>query len=100
MRSAMVDTPGSWVTMTIVWRQVSADARSSSRVSAPVWGVEIACWLAGEDHRRAHHHRPGDGHPLLLATGELVGKMTAPVGQADLADQLVHPRLVPACRPA
>ena len=49
-------------------------------------GVEVAGGLIGEDDRRLTHERPGAGHALDLATGELGG----PVGQAVLEADGVH----------
>ena len=37
---------------------------------------------------RVHGQGAGDGHPLLLAAGELVGIMIRPVSQAHLCEQL------------
>ena len=44
--------------------------------------------LVEEHQLRVHRQRPGDGHPLLLATGELrrVGRRL--VAEADLLEQL------------
>ena len=40
-----------------------------------------------QKHVRLHGQSPGDGHPLLLAAGELVGIVARPVGQAHLLQQ-------------
>ena len=43
--------------------------------------------LVEAQHVRLHAQSPGDGHPLLLAAGELVGIVPRPVGQAHLLQQ-------------
>ena len=44
-------------------------------------GVQGAGGLVGQDHRGVARQRPGDGHPLLLAAGELAGQVFALVRQ-------------------
>ena len=50
-------------------------------------GVEVAGRLVGEDQVGPGDQRPGDGHPLLLAAGELARPVREPVAEPD------------ACRP-
>ena len=45
-------------------------------------GVQGAGGLVGQDHRRISRQSPGDGHPLLLAAGELGGLVAQLVAQA------------------
>ena len=47
--------------------------------------------LVEAQHVRLHAQSPGDGHPLLLAAGELVGIVARPVGQAHLLQQSQPP---------
>ncbi len=53
--------------------------------------VEFAGGFIGEDEFRAFEQSPGDGHPLLLAPGELVGAMIEPAAQTDPAEKLHRP---------
>ena len=48
-----------------------------------VAAVQAAGGLVGQHHRWGVHQGPADGHPLLLASGELVGQ----VGPAVLKPQ-------------
>ena len=45
--------------------------------------VEVAGGLVDEQHFGVADERPGDGHALHLAAGELIGVMVGAVGQAD-----------------
>ena len=56
--------------------------------------VEVAGRLVGEDDHRLQDERAGDGHALLLASGELRRPVLAPVGRFDLLDDRVVPVLV------
>ena len=47
--------------------------------------IQIAGGLVAEDHLGLVHQGAGDGHPLLLPAGELVGAMALPVGEADVS---------------
>ena len=40
-------------------------------------GIEVAGGLVGQQQRRLGQEGPANGHPLLLALGEPVGKVTA-----------------------
>src|SRR5919199_1394131 len=46
-------------------------------------GVEVAGRLVGQDDRWTGGDGPGDGHPLLLAAGELRGQVPHAFGQPD-----------------
>ncbi len=58
--------------------------------------VERPGRLVGEHHRGAVHERPGDRGALLLAPGELRREVVLAVRQADAADEVEHPRGIPA----
>ena len=45
--------------------------------------VEVAGGLVGQQQRRPLDQGPGDGHPLALAAGHLVGAVAHAVGQPD-----------------
>ena len=49
--------------------------------------VEGAGGLVGEDHAAAVHQCPGDGHPLLLTAGQLVGPMVEALAQTQIGEQ-------------
>jgi membrane protease YdiL (CAAX protease family) len=51
-------------------------------------GVEIAGGLVAHQDRGLVDQRPGNGHPLLLAAGELSRMVVEPVGEADFAERL------------
>src|SRR3954454_18995063 len=53
-------------------------------------GVEVAGGLVGQEDERPVHKGPGDGHPLLLTTGHLVGEVVALLGEADQVEHLGH----------
>ena len=53
-----------------------------------VLAVEITGGLVGHNQLGAVHQRPGDGHPLLLAAGKLVGFVLQAVGQSHVGEQL------------
>ena len=55
--------------------------------------VQSAGRFVGQQQVAVTHHRPGDGHPLALAAGELVREAGRPVAQAQL-DQGRHARAV------
>ena len=46
-------------------------------------GVEVAGRLVGEQEGRLGDQRPGDGHPLLLAAGQLGRLVVEPVAEAE-----------------
>jgi hypothetical protein len=47
-------------------------------------GVQIPGRLVEQEDAGLVHQRPGDGHPLLLATGELQGAVLGTIGQPHL----------------
>jgi hypothetical protein len=53
--------------------------------------VEVAGGLVGEDQIGLVDQRPGAGHPLLLAAGELGRAMREPVRDAQLLHQVAEP---------
>nr|BFE71521.1 hypothetical protein GCM10020092_048220 [Actinoplanes digitatis] len=57
----------------------------------PQLRVEVGQRLVHEHQRRLEHHRPGDGHPLLLPAGELAGQLAGLVLQVHQAQRLVDP---------
>ena len=54
-------------------------------------GVKVGERFIQQDHRRVVNQRPTDGHPLLLATGELVRMAVAKVPQPQLIQHTLHP---------
>ena len=52
--------------------------------------VEVASRFVTQEKRRIGHNRARDGDPLLLATGELPGKMIHAIGQANDAQRRLH----------
>ena len=64
-------------------------------ISWLVCGVEVAGRLVGQDDVGVVDQRPGDGHALLLAAGELRGPVVEPVAQADQPGDLDRPLLRP-----
>ncbi len=55
--------------------------------------VQVAGRLVGQQEDRARHQSPGEGDPLLLAGGELVGPVALPAGQVDERDGVADPPL-------
>src|SRR5690625_992235 len=49
---------------------------------------EAACRFVCQDYLRVVHESSGDGHPLLLAAGQLCGPVVTAVLQAELAEQI------------
>ena len=56
-------------------------------------GVEGAGRLIEAEDVRVEGQRTGDGHPLLLAAGELMGVVARPLRQAHLGQQIAGLRL-------
>ena len=54
------------------------------------FGVQVAGGLVGQDDGGLGRQGPGDGHPLLLAAGEVVGQVPELFLQAQSLDDLVH----------
>ena len=88
--SAKAAELGSWVTMTIVWPYSSTERRMKPSSSLPAAESRLLR-LVGEHDRRLGGQRPGRGHPLLLAAGQL-RRLVAEVllAQADGVDHLVE----------
>ena len=53
--------------------------------------VQLTGRLVGEQDARSRGQRPGQGHPLLLAAGQLVGPLIGMAGQADQVQHLGDP---------
>src|SRR4029453_11485456 len=56
--------------------------------------VEVAGRLVGEDEGRPVDERPCTGHSLLLPPGHLARTVAEALSEAELADQVVEPRLI------
>jgi hypothetical protein len=54
-------------------------------------GVEVAGRFVGQDEGRLHDEGTGDGDPLLLAAGELVGEVIGAVAEPDQFEGAFHP---------
>src|SRR5687768_3694267 len=50
--------------------------------------IEVPRRLVGEEEHRVRQKRTGDGDPLLLTAGKLVGKVTTSLRQSELGQQL------------
>ena len=84
-RSAHEASWASWVTTT------AARPRLHARVDQPhdrlaVGRVQRARRLVGQQQPVLADHGAGDGHPLPLAAGQLVGEVLGPVAQAKLLE--------------
>ena len=90
-RSAVAAAFGSWVTMTIVWPNVSTASRSRLEDLGAGVRVEVAGRLVGEQHGRLADQRAGDRDPLLLAARELRRAVVATLGEADALDHRLDP---------
>ncbi|MNE31605.1 hypothetical protein D3C80_1251810 [compost metagenome] len=53
--------------------------------------VQRARWLVREDDMAAVHQRPGNGYPLLLATGKLARAIAGAFSQAQALQQRLGP---------
>ena len=62
--------------------------------------IQRAGGLVGQQDRGVAHQRPGDGHALLLAAGELVGVVVHAVGKAHALQHLLRALLALAGRHA
>ena len=54
-------------------------------------GVQVAGGLIRQDDGGLHGQHPGDGHPLLLAAGDLAGPVVHTVREAHLGQGGLHP---------
>ena len=81
MRWASAATSASWVMSTSV-RPAACSSSSRAMTSAADVGVQGPGRLVGQDEGGVADQGPGDGHPLLLATGQLPGPVLHPVAQA------------------
>ena len=54
------------------------------------FGVEVRQGFVEQQHRRLHDQRTGQGDPLLLPAGQLVGRTVFQVGQADEGEDVHH----------
>ena len=52
--------------------------------------VEVSGRLIGHQDRRVGDNGPGNGHPLLFASGELAGIMIHPTGKVDDSERQFH----------
>ena len=77
----------SWVTSTIVW-PVAVQRLEQPHDLLAGGAVEVAGRLVGQENARLVHQRPGDGHALPLAAGELVGPVLHPVAQPHPRERL------------
>ena len=53
------------------------------------FGIQISCGFIRKDQGGLHDQGPSDGHPLLLAAGELARQMAPPFGQSQHGKKLV-----------
>ena len=83
----------SWVTHSMVMSVVRAMSRSTSSTPATSSGSSAEVTSSSSSTSRLHRQRPGDGHPLLLAAGQLGRVRVALVGEADQLQQLAGPLL-------
>ena len=92
--SAYDAAPGSWVTITIVWRELVDGAAQEGEDLATGAAVEVAGRLVGEDHRRPSGERAGDGDALLLAARQFARAVVQAVAEPDGVDDGTQPRPV------
>src|SRR5205814_1702352 len=52
--------------------------------------IEVAGRLVGQEEQRIGQQGPRDGHPLLLAAGELIRKMLRARRESQLAEETVR----------
>ncbi len=80
--------PISWVTTTMVMPAIGQILHDVQHFGHQ-FGVESGGHLVEQHHVGLHGQGPGDGDPLLLATGELVREGMRLLCQADLDKQVV-----------
>ena len=88
-RPARAATAGSWVTSTRVVPSRAPQLGQQLQDAAAGGAVEVAGGLVGEQDRRPGGEGAGEGHPLLLAAGELARVVVAAVGEPHGGQQLV-----------
>ncbi len=93
--SAYEAATGSCVTITTVRPCTRTASRNSSSTPCAA-RVQGAGRLVREDHPGLGDQRAGDGDPLALTAGELVGAVTEPVAETDRGEDLLGPRTVDA----
>ena len=82
---------GSWVTMMVVrWysRAMVLIRSLMDSLMTPLPGAEQG--LVQQENPGFHHQGAGQGHPLLLAAGELVDALAQVLPQAQQVDELIH----------
>ena len=67
---------------------LGVQALEDSEHFRPALGIQVAGGFIGENDRRIVDQGVGDGHPLLLAAGELAGRIVEPVRQPDRGECL------------
>jgi hypothetical protein len=82
---------GSWVTSTTVMpnRSLSSEKEPHDLPAAPA--VQVPRGLVRQHQGGLPHDAPGDGHPLLLSPGELVGHVALPPLQSHPVQGLPGP---------
>ena len=80
--------------MTIVWPSSATDRRRKPSTSAPLRESRLPVGSSAKMTSRPGDQRPGAGHPLLLAAGQLGRPVLEPVAQVDRGDHRVEPGLV------
>ena len=75
----------SCVTMAMVMPRLAVERLQEREHLEARPGVEVAGRLVGQEERRVGDQGPGDRDALLLAAGELVGRVVDPVVEADRA---------------
>ncbi len=80
--------------MTMDWPSSFTERRRKASISGRGVRVEVAGGLVGKDEVGLVDQRSGAGDALLLTAGHLVRAVAQPVADAELAHQVVEPRLV------
>ena len=81
---------GSWVTSTMVLPLACRVSKQRHDLQAGL-GVQVAGGLVGQNDRRAVDQRPGNGHALALAAGELIGLVVHARLKADVGQRFLGP---------
>ena len=70
-------------------------SRSNAKIAAPVFGIEIARRLVGQNQQRLVGQRARDGDALHFAARQLIGPVPGALGQTDELEQFERaPRAV------